>query len=101
MAALEPAGVPASPVVTMRQIAHNPENLANETLVKINQGGKVGEFLTVACPCTFSNFTPNYGPCPTLGGNNDEILKGLGYTEAEIEEFAKTGVTRPLPDGQM
>lgn len=96
MAVLGKAGVPSSPVVTMREIAHDPENLANQTLVKINQGGEVGEFLTVACPCTFNNFTPNYGPCPELGGNNVEILKGLGYTDAQIEEMNNNGTLKPL-----
>lgn len=96
MAVLGKAGVPSAPVVTMRDIAHNPENLANQTLVKINQGGEVGEFLTVACPCTFSNFTPNYGPCPELGGNNVEILKGLGYTDAQIQEMNDNGTLKPL-----
>ncbi len=71
------------------------------TLVKINQGGKVGEFVTVGVPFTMSNYQPTYGPCPTLGGNTDEVLKGLGYTEEQIQSFAKNGTTAPLPDGQM
>ena len=48
-----------------------------------------------------SNYTPTYGPCPELGGNNDEVLKSLGYTEEQIQQFAKNGTTEPLPDGQM
>ena len=71
------------------------------TLVKINQGGKVGEFVTVGCPFTISGYTPTYGPCPTQGGNNDEVLKSLGYTEEQIQQFAKNGTTEPLPNGQM
>ena len=71
------------------------------TLVKINQPGPVGEFVTVGCPFTLSNYTPTYGPCPTLGGNNEEVLKSLGYTDDQIATFAKNGTTEPLPDGQM
>lgn len=71
------------------------------TLVKIDQGGKVGEFVTVGCPFTISDYTPTYGPCPTLGGNNDEVLKSLGYTEEQIQQFATNGTTEPLPNGQM
>ena len=71
------------------------------TLVKINQGGKVGEFVTVGCPFTISNYQPTYGPCPTLGGNTDEVLKALGYTDDQIATFAKNGTTAPLPDGKM
>ena len=69
--------------------------------MKINQPGAVGEFVTVGCPFTMSNYTPAYGPCPELGGNNDEVLKSLGYTEEQIQQFAKNGTTEPLPDGKM
>ena len=69
--------------------------------MKINQGGKVGEFVTVGCPFTISNYQPNYGPCPTLGGNTDEVLKDLGYTADQIESFAKNGTTAPMPNGKM
>ncbi len=71
------------------------------TLVKINQGGKIGEFVTVGCPFTISNYQPVYGPCPTLGGNTDEVLTSLGYTADQIASFAKNGTTAPLADGQM
>lgn len=74
------------------------------TLVKINQpgyGGKVGEFVTVGVPFTLSNYQPTYGPCPTLGGNNEEVLKSLGYSQADIDKFAKNGTTEPLANGKM
>ncbi len=71
------------------------------TLVKINQGGKIGEFVTVGCPFTISNYQPTYGPCPTLGGNTAEVLSALGYIQEQIDSFAKNGTTAPLADGQM
>ena len=43
-----------------------------------------------------SNYQPNYGPCPDLGGNTDEILKDLGYTDEQIASFAQNGTTSPL-----
>ncbi len=67
------------------------------TLVRINQGGEIGEFVTVGCPFTISNFTPTYGPCPDLGGNTEEILSGLGYTPGQIASFAANGTTAPAP----
>ncbi|MEA4817772.1 MAG: bile acid CoA-transferase BaiF, partial [[Clostridium] scindens] len=30
---------------------------------------------------------------PLFGENNEEVLKDLGYTEEEIEDFAKRGIT--------
>ncbi len=71
------------------------------TLVKINQGGKVGEFVTVGCPFTMSNYTPKYGPCPELGGNTDEILGALGYTAEQQAAMKANGTTAPLPKPQM
>lgn len=98
---LSKAGVPVAPVLNTREIMDDENLYDGNTLVKINQPGKVGEFVTVGCPFTMSNFQPTYGPCPTLGGNTDEVLKDYGFSEAEIEKFAKNGTTAPLPDGQM
>ena len=93
-------GIPCGPVLNMKEIMNDQSLYENKTLVKINQGGNVGEFVTVGCPCTFSNFTPNYGPAPELGGNNTEILTALGYTAEQQEAFAKNGTTAPV-DGHM
>ena len=67
------------------------------TLVKINQGGEIGTFVTVGVPFTMSNFQPTYGPCPTLGGNTTEVLTSLGYTADQIESFKQNGTTAPMP----
>ncbi len=99
--ALAPYGVPCAPVLNTKEIMDDESLYDGNTLVKINQGGKVGEFVTVGCPFTISNYQPNYGPCPTLGGNTDEVLKDLGYTTDQIESFAKNGTTAPMPNGKM
>lgn len=93
-------GIPCGPVLNMKEILNDQSLYENKTLVKIQQGGNVGEFVTVGCPCTFSNYTPNYGPAPELGGNTNEILTSLGYTSDEIAAFAKNGTTAPV-DGHM
>ena len=67
------------------------------TLVKIDQGGKIGTFVTVGVPFTLSNYQPTYGPCPTLGGNTDEILASIGYTPEQIASFKPNGTTAPMP----
>lgn len=88
--------VPVGPVLSTREILDDQSAYDGNTLVKINQGGEVGEFVTVGCPFTISNYQPQYGPCPTLGGNTDEILKGLGYTDEQIAAFAANGTTAPV-----
>ena len=98
---LSKAGVPVAAVLNTKEIMTDESLYDGNTLVRINQGGKVGEFVTVGVPFTMSNYQPTYGPCPTLGGNNEEVLKGLGYTDAQIAEFDKNGTTAPLANGKM
>ena len=93
--------MPVAPVLNTREIMTDESLYDGNTLVRINQGGKVGEFVTVGVPFTLSNFQPTYGPCPELGGNTDEVLRGLGYTDEQIATFAKNGTTHPLPNGKM
>lgn len=94
---LSKAGVPVGPVLSTKEIMTDESLYDGNSLVKINQGGKIGEFVTVGCPFTLSSYTPTYGPCPTLGGNNDEILSSLGYTPEQIASFAANGTTAPMP----
>ncbi len=94
---LAPYGVPCAPVLSTKEVMSDPDLYDGNTLVKINQGGKIGEFVTVGCPFTISNYQPTYGPCPELGGNTDEVLAGLGYSQADIDKFKSNGTTAPMP----
>lgn len=93
---LSKAGVPVAPVLNTKEIMEDQSLYDGNTLVKINQGGKIGEFVTVGVPFTISDYQPTYGPCPTLGGNTDEVLKALCYTDEQIASFAANGTTAPL-----
>ena len=93
---LSKAAVPVAPVLSTKEIMDDESLYDGNTLVKINQGGKIGEFVTVGVPFTLSNFQPTYGKCPMLGENTDEVLKAYGYTDAEIAEFAANGTTAPM-----
>lgn len=93
---LAPYGVPCAPVLSTKEIMSDSDLYDGNTLVKINQGGKIGEFVTVGCPFTISNYQPAYGPCPDLGGNTAEVLSSLGYTQDDIERFNANGTTAPV-----
>lgn len=99
-AELSKAGMPCAPVLSTKEIMDEPTNYDGNTLVKINQGGKIGEFTTVGVPFTISGFQPTYGPCPTLGGNNEEVLSSLGYSAEDIARFKANGTIEPV-DGHM
>ena len=94
---LSKAGVPVGPVLSTKEIMSDESLYDGNTLVKINQGGKIGEFVTVGVPFTISNYQPVYGPCPTLGGDTDEVLTSLGYTSDEQARFKANGTTAPMP----
>ena len=94
---LSKAGVPVGPVLSTKEIMNDDSLYDGNTLVKINQGGKVGEFVTVGCPFTLSNYQPTYGPCPELGGDTSEVLKEYGYTDEQIASFAANHTTTPAP----
>lgn len=93
--------VPVGPVLSTKEIMEDKSLYDGNTLVKIEQPGAVGEFVTVGMPFTMSNYQPTYGPCPELGGNTDEILTALGFSKADQEQFRKNGTTHVLPDGKM
>lgn len=88
--------VPVGPVLSTKEILNDDSLYDGNTLVKINQPGPVGEFVTVGVPFTMSSFQPDYLPCPTLGGNTEEVLTALGYTKTQQDEFSKNGTTKPL-----
>ncbi|MBO5456043.1 MAG: formyl-CoA transferase [Muribaculaceae bacterium] len=94
---LSKAGVPVGPVLSTKEIMDDQSLYDGNTLVKINQGGKVGEFVTVGCPFTLSNYQPTYGPCPELGGDTADVLKAYGYTDEQIASFAANHTTTPMP----
>ena len=94
---LSQAGVPCGPVLSTQEMMADESLYDGNTLVKINQGGEIGEFVTPGVPFTISTYQPVYGPAPELGGNNEEILTALGYTAEQQAELAKNGTTQPLP----
>jgi formyl-CoA transferase len=93
---LSKAGVPVAPILSTREIIDDESLYDGNTLVKINQGGKIGEFVTVGVPFTMSSFQPEYGPCPDLGADTANVLKAYGYTDAQIVMFAQNGTTAPV-----
>lgn len=90
-------GVPVGPVLSTKEMMTDESLYDGNTLVKINQGGKIGEFVTVGCPFTLSNYTPTYGPCPGLGADTADVLTALGYTAEQQAAFKANGTTAPLP----
>ena len=79
-------GVPVGPVLSMLEIEKDESLYKCGTLVEVDQP-KRGKFITIGCPPKFSSFTPDVKPAPFLGANTDEVLKEIGYTDAEIADL--------------
>ena len=70
--------VPCAPVLSMKEIAHDPALRASGSVVEV-QHEQRGTYLTVGSPIKFSDFRPEITRAPLLGEHTDEVLAGLGY----------------------
>ena len=78
--------VPCSPVLSMKEIAEDPDLRESGTIVEVEHPTR-GKYLTVGSPIKFSGFKPEIMGSPLLGEHTDEVLAGLGYTPEDIAEL--------------
>lgn len=83
--------VPCAPVLSMKEIAHDPALRASGSIVEVEEE-KRGKYLTVGSPVKFSSFTPEIKGAPLLGEHSDEVLAELGYTAEQIAALHASGV---------
>ncbi len=85
--------IPGGPVNTMREAFEDPHVKAREMVMHVDHPVE-GRIPQLGFPVKFSG-TPGRisSPPPVLGQHTDEVLKRLGYTEEQIAQFAKSGVT--------
>lgn len=83
--------VPCSPVLSMKELADDPNLRAAGTVVEVEQKGR-GTFLTVGSPIKFSAFTPEIVGAPLLGEHSEEVLAELGYDGPAIAALRENNV---------
>ncbi|MFZ0666558.1 MAG: formyl-CoA transferase [Acidimicrobiales bacterium] len=83
--------VPCAPVLSMKEIAYDPDLRKSNSVVEVNEE-KRGKFLTVGSPIKFSEFTPQITGAPLLGEQTNEVLAELGYDEKHIAAMHESGV---------
>jgi formyl-CoA transferase len=83
--------VPCAPVMSMRDLAHDPDLRAAETIVEVEQKER-GTYLTVGSPIKFSSFKPDIKGAPLLGEHSDEVLAELGYDGPAIAAMRESKV---------
>jgi crotonobetainyl-CoA:carnitine CoA-transferase CaiB-like acyl-CoA transferase len=88
LARLERAGVPAAPVNDVREVAQHEQTAALGLIQPMPEP-------TVALPLSIDGERVRHQrPPPRLGEHTDEILRELGYTDAELETLAAEGAIR-------
>jgi crotonobetainyl-CoA:carnitine CoA-transferase CaiB-like acyl-CoA transferase len=87
VAKLRAADIVSAPINTMLEAASDPDVLANDYVTEVDYR-KYGRRLRVhGSPWSFSETPVNIGIAPELGEHNDEVLAGLGYSEADIRRL--------------
>ena len=90
--ALEKARIPCGPVYTVEQTLNDPQVKARELLQPVNYPG-IGDVPLPATPVRLSR-TPGSirHRAPLIGEHTDEILRELGYGDADIAAFREEGI---------
>jgi len=93
VAGLRGADIVAAPINTLLEASNDPDVMANGYVTEIDYP-KYGKRLKVhGSPWHFSETPACIGIAPELGADSDEILAGLGYTPAQIEDLRERGIT--------
>jgi formyl-CoA transferase len=75
--------IPCSPVLSMKEIEHDPSLRASGTIVEVDHKER-GKYLTVGSPIKFSDLKPEVTGSPLLGEHTDQVLAELGYSKGQI-----------------
>jgi formyl-CoA transferase len=91
--------VPCAPVLSMKEIANDPDLRRSGTVVEVEQKER-GTYLTVGSPIKFSDFAPTITGAPLLGEHTDEVLTDLGYDADQIAAMHADGVVGGARNGE-
>jgi len=88
MKILGEAGVPCGACLDTGEVLVDPHLKARDMIVEVEHPGR-GRYLTVGNPIKLSASPTTIGPSPLLGQHREEILRELGYSDADIEALVK------------
>lgn len=99
--ALEKAGLPAGPVLSIKDMQSDPQAIARE-MVPETQHPVAGRVQTLGLPIKLSG-TPGgiVCPAPLFGQHTREVLAEAGYSDEEISKLAKSGAVISSDQGAL
>jgi formyl-CoA transferase len=88
--------IPCGPILSMKELAHEPSLRATGTVVEVDHPTR-GTYLTVGNPIKLSDSVADVRRSPLLGEHTDEVLRDvLKYPERDIEAIKASGaITAP------
>jgi crotonobetainyl-CoA:carnitine CoA-transferase CaiB-like acyl-CoA transferase len=94
VARLRGADIVAAPINTLLEASNDPDVLANGYVTEVEYP-KYGKKLKVlGSSWHFSETPAKSGIAPELGADNEAVLAGLGYSEAEIAKLRERKIVR-------
>jgi len=87
---LEAARLPYGSVNGVAEVLAHPQMIARHMIQEIDS--PVGRVPVMASPLHLTDSPQRLDPVPELGGDNESILRELGYTDSEIAAFRRDKV---------
>ena len=88
---LRDADIFSAPIHDLAEAGADPNAIANNYVTEVDHP-KAGKIKEVGFPWKFHKTPAKAGIAPELGEHNNEVLKRLGYSDADIKQLKEAGI---------
>jgi len=83
--------IPCGPILSMKEIAHEPSLRATGTIVEVDHPTR-GKYLSVGNPIKMSDSSTEVTRSPLLGEHTEQVLAELGYNKDQVAALRAANV---------